>query len=74
MLIYEKLYNGATNLPNDKCIKIYWNFWSILGHGGPRAAQYCKENLLKYVLQDPEFLGNPSVAMKNSFIRYLNER
>lgn len=43
----------------------------ITGHGGARAAQYCKDNLLNYVLQDSEFLVDPAEAMKNSFIRWV---
>ena len=39
------------------------------GHGGFRAAQYCKDNLLAYALKDPEFLSSPASALRNAFYR-----
>ena len=39
------------------------------GHGGFRAAQYCKDNLLAYTLKDPEFLSSPASALRNAFYR-----
>lgn len=43
------------------------------GHGGFRAAQYCKDNLLNYVLKDPEFMTNPASALRNAFYRTDSE-
>ena len=40
-----------------------------IGHGGFRAAQYCKDNLLNYAVKDPEYLSNPGVALRNAFFR-----
>jgi len=39
------------------------------GHGGSRAAQYCKDHLLDYALNDPCFLDHPGVALRKAFIR-----
>lgn len=39
------------------------------GHGGFRAAQYCKENLLHYVVQDPNFKEDPASALSAAFFR-----
>ena len=41
----------------------------FVGHGGARAAQYCKDHLLNYVLNDPSYVQDPSAAMTNAFIR-----
>jgi len=43
------------------------------GHGGFRAAQYCKDHLLNYVLKDPDFTSNPATALKNAFFRTNEE-
>ena len=39
------------------------------GHGGARAAQYCKEKLLSTVLRDADFNANPNVALRRAFFR-----
>lgn len=39
------------------------------GHGGYRAAQFCKEYLLKYAVEDDEFIRNPSAALRRSFYK-----
>ena len=46
----------------------YYNIF--IGHGGARAAQYCKDHLLNYVLNDPQYIQDPSAAMTNAFVRY----
>lgn len=55
------------------------------GHGGSGASEYCKEHLLKYVIQDPNYNKHIPTALYNSFckvddeftsiarIRYLND-
>jgi serine/threonine protein phosphatase PrpC len=40
------------------------------GHGGYKAAQYCKENLLQTIIKDSEFERNPAQAVFNSFYKY----
>lgn len=37
------------------------------GHGGYKAAQYCKEVLLQTIVKDAEFDKNPAQAIFNSF-------
>lgn len=39
------------------------------GHGGSRAAQYCKECLLQHVVADPHFRQDPARALKNAFYK-----
>lgn len=39
------------------------------GHGGMKAAQFCKENLLKNILMDPNFIEEPSKALQRAFFR-----
>jgi hypothetical protein len=39
------------------------------GHGGFKAAQYCKENLLQTIIKDSEFEKNPAQAIFNSFYK-----
>ena len=39
------------------------------GHGGYRASQFCKDFLLQYVLEDENFVQDPSLALKRSFYR-----
>jgi hypothetical protein len=39
------------------------------GHGGHRAAQYCKEYLLKCIAGDAEFEANPAKALFRSFYK-----
>lgn len=39
------------------------------GHGGYRAAQYCKEYLLKCIASDAEFEGNPAKALFRAFFK-----
>jgi hypothetical protein len=41
------------------------------GHGGDKAAQFCKENLLKYVKDDPSFADNPASALDRAFFRLV---
>ena len=45
-------------------------YYTFVGHGGARAAQYCKDHLLNYVLNDPLYIQDPSAAMTNAFVRY----
>lgn len=40
------------------------------GHGGYKAAQYCKEVLLQSIIKDAEFEKNPAQAIFNSFYKY----
>jgi serine/threonine protein phosphatase PrpC len=40
------------------------------GHGGFKAAQYCKNLMLKTIIQDDMFQSNPNEAMRKSFHRY----
>lgn len=42
------------------------------GHGGFNASEFCKDKLLNYALQDPDFKTNPNIALRNSFFR-INE-
>jgi serine/threonine protein phosphatase PrpC len=42
------------------------------GHGGFNASEFCRENLLYYTLQDPDFKTNPNIALRNAFFR-INE-
>lgn len=42
------------------------------GHGGYRAAQFCKENLLQSIAQDIEKEADPSKALSRSFMRYID--
>jgi hypothetical protein len=39
------------------------------GHGGEKAAQYCKEHLLKSVKEDPDFVGDPARALDRAFFK-----
>lgn len=39
------------------------------GHGGYKAAQYCKEVLLQTIVKDAEFDRNPAQAIFNSFYK-----
>lgn len=39
------------------------------GHGGPRAAQHCKDNLLQCICADAEFEDNPAKALFRSFFK-----
>jgi hypothetical protein len=39
------------------------------GHGGSKAAQYCKDYLLKCIAGDAEFEANPAKAMFRSFFK-----
>jgi serine/threonine protein phosphatase PrpC len=39
------------------------------GHGGYRAAQYCKEKLLRTIANDEEFERNPASAIFRSFFK-----
>ena len=39
------------------------------GHGGHRAAQYCKDYLLKCIAGDAEFEANPAKALFRSFFK-----
>ncbi len=39
------------------------------GHGGYKAAQYCKEVLLQTIIKDSEFETNPAQAIFNSFFK-----
>lgn len=39
------------------------------GHGGYRAAHFCKEFLLRYAVDDEEFVENTSVALRRSFYK-----
>jgi hypothetical protein len=41
------------------------------GHGGHRAAQYCKDYLLKCIVADAEFEANPAKALFRSFFKYV---
>lgn len=41
------------------------------GHGGYKAAQYCKEYLLQCIAADPELEASPSRAISKSFKKYL---
>ena len=43
------------------------------GHGGYRAAQYCKDYLLKCIASDAEFDGNPAKALFRAFFKYVNK-
>lgn len=40
------------------------------GHGGARAAQYCKDHLLKAIICDPHFSSDISIALDKSFHRW----
>jgi hypothetical protein len=37
------------------------------GHGGPQAAQYCKEYLLQCIASDPDWENSPASAITRSF-------
>jgi protein phosphatase 1L len=39
------------------------------GHGGMKAAQFCKENLLRHVVNDSNFIGEPCKALERAFFR-----
>lgn len=39
------------------------------GHGGSKAAQQCKENLLNYIASDPTWETNPEQAISSAFIK-----
>ena len=39
------------------------------GHGGAKAAQFCKEKLLKYVLEDEDFQKDSNKALTYAFRR-----
>ena len=39
------------------------------GHGGSRAAQYCKDYILQCIVKDPEFAKNPAIALKRAFFK-----
>ncbi|KAK1610468.1 hypothetical protein QYE76_034141 [Lolium multiflorum] len=39
------------------------------GHAGPLAADYLKENLLDNVMKHPQFLENPKLALKTTFLK-----
>ena len=39
------------------------------GHGGSRAAQFCKEKLLHYAISDPTFASQVSRALSEAFVR-----
>eukprot|EP01039_Chlorochromonas_danica_P002129 gene2129-2323_t len=39
------------------------------GHGGDKAAEYCKQNLLQAIINDPYFESNTSRAATNAFFR-----
>ena len=39
------------------------------GHGGSRAAQYCKECLLQHVVKDLSFKSDPKLALRNAFYK-----
>jgi hypothetical protein len=41
------------------------------GHGGAKAAQFCKEKLLKYVLEDENFHIDTTKALCHAFRRFL---
>lgn len=41
------------------------------GHGGHRAAQHCKDNLLQCISADAEFGDNPAKALFRSFFKYV---
>eukprot|EP00607_Mallomonas_marina_P003827 CAMPEP_0182431034 /NCGR_PEP_ID=MMETSP1167-20130531/45832_1 /TAXON_ID=2988 /ORGANISM="Mallomonas Sp, Strain CCMP3275" /LENGTH=272 /DNA_ID=CAMNT_0024616883 /DNA_START=265 /DNA_END=1083 /DNA_ORIENTATION=- len=43
------------------------------GHGGAKAAQFCKDKLLKYVVEDICFQEDSSRALTNAFHRTENE-
>lgn len=38
-----------------------------------KAAQFCKDVLLKYAVKDPEFVDDPSKALKNAFFKTDSE-
>ncbi len=42
------------------------------GHGGYKAAQYCKEYLLQSIIKDSEFEKNPAQAIFNSFYKWAH--
>ncbi len=37
------------------------------GHGGSRAAQFCKDNLIRHLVSDDHFGTDMAMAMKNAF-------
>ena len=39
------------------------------GHGGSRAAHFCKENMLRYAVADESFAKEPSRALSDAFVR-----
>lgn len=39
------------------------------GHGGAKAAQYCKESLLQTIVKDADFEKNPAQAIFNSYYK-----
>lgn len=43
------------------------------GHAGHRAAQYCKDNLFKVLLEDSEFVTSPANALKKTFQKVNSE-
>lgn len=40
------------------------------GHGGYKAAQYCKENMLAYIANDNDFEKFPTKALIRAFYKY----
>lgn len=39
------------------------------GHAGARAAQFCKDHLLAYLLADEDFVERPALALKKTFFK-----
>lgn len=54
--------------PNTSDTSLYGVFD---GHGGYKAAQFCKEYLLQCIAADPELEASPSRAISKSFKKYI---
>jgi serine/threonine protein phosphatase PrpC len=83
VLIYSLTYSRDHLLTYLHLLLLYLAIFD--GHGGSGASEYCKEHLLKYVVQDPNYNKHIPTALYNSFckvddeftsiarIRYLND-
>ena len=61
--------NKDSTLPWPKCS--YFGIYD--GHGGAYTADFLRDNLHQYVIQDEEFPFNPKQALRNGFARAEQE-